>query len=343
MKRPAQRQIQRFLLASASALAVFAAAPQLAKAADFSEAAEVPAPPPPTSIWWVAVEGSFTLWNPLNLWWGIQDEAIAGIVCDPTSPSDCEPEQSQFRTDPLRLRGWGGALELGVKPAGTGFDLVLRGRYDRTNIRHISGTWGYYGGDDPDGGEADYQEHHIAVDFEVGRELGVGNMRVFGGARFAHFDGHTAFSTYQYETDHADEPIDFGGDQTRTGTIERTFWGIGPRIEINGSLPLGGGAVGIDFGASVAALFGERNTTVSYKLSNLDFGSSSTTFAIVPNVEASAALAFMPSAHSKLAIGYRVDAYWNVMDIGLPNVEDGPNKQNRIIHGPFAKWTVSFN
>ena len=265
-----------FLFASVSALAVMTALPMVADAAGKNA---------PAGEWSLSVEGDYVSLNSLNLWWGVQDEAISGKLC---AAGYCEYNYVN-NVGPLKLHGWGGAAELDWKPAGMELDFLVRGRYSRTNKKNISETWNY-GTDDgyspsyPDGGTASYTETHTTVDFEVGHDLGIGgvDLRIFGGARYARFSGQNSFSTYQYEDD----------AQYADGKMKRTFTGLGPRIGFNGSMPFGDSMLGIDFGASAAALFGDRATTISFTKYELDIPKpeGSSKFVVIPNAEASAAL-----------------------------------------------------
>jgi hypothetical protein len=332
-----QRQMTRLLATSVAVGAMLTMMPAAAVAADVVDTSQ-PAP----ARWQVSVEGGYSSWNPLDLWWAVQDEAILGTVCDPTS-SGCESQG----LDALKLHGWSGAVELDYRPENSGYDLLIRGRYDVTNSKDIAQTFGFYsdGASQPDGGTATYQETHTGLDFEVGHDVGIGgigNVRLFAGARYARFHGQSSFSTYQYESDWNSD----GGtraDQHAVGEINRTFTGIGPRIGFNGSLPISG-IFGLDYAASGALLFGDRATTVSFSTYELQGvkPEGSSKLVMVPNLEASAALTVRPFDNTKLSLGYRIDAYYGVMDTGLPGVEDGPNKQNRVIQGPFAKLTMDF-
>ena len=324
----------RLIFGTVSGLTLAAVMPGAADAADVQM--------PPPSTFSVSVEGGLSNWDPLNLWWATQDEAIAGVVCDPTVADSCETQGK----DPLYIKGWSGAAEFDWRPQGMGLDFLVRGRYDVSNTTHIAETWrnnGIY--ILPDGGTADYNENHVGLDFEVGHDLGLGSMnaRVFGGVRFARFKGNSSFATYQYESDWSGDGGEKAG-QNAVGNIDRTFTGIGPRIGLNATLPFGDGGFGIDFAGSGALLLGDRVTTVSYSTYELQGvkPEGSTQFVVVPNLEASAALFFKPTSNSKFSVGYRYDRYFGVMDTGLPGVEDGPNKQDRTIQGPFAKIMFDF-
>jgi hypothetical protein len=61
---------------------------------------------------------------------------------------------------------------------------------------------------------------------------------------------------------------------------------------------------------------------------------------VVPNVEAFAAMSWQLSdIPGRFTAGYRVDVYFNVIDGGI----DEPDSIDRIIHGPFARFTIEFD
>lgn len=56
------------------------------------------------------------------------------------------------------------------------------------------------------------------------------------------------------------------------------------------------------------------------------------------NLEANAAVSWLVTDNAKVALGYRVDAYFDVYDMSGPF--DDRDQGDRIIHGPFIKLTV---
>ena len=325
-----RRRVRQLLLASTAAMLVGAS--QAASAGGGGAISPVG--------WRYTIEGDYVMWSPnTDLAWGTQDEA---------------------RTDGLRSRGWGGAFSVGWHPEDMGpWDFVLGGRFEQSNRKSVSGTWS--GDDFPtnDGGDANFRERHIAVDFEVGREIGIGNwgmqgadLRVHGGVRFAQFNSQTNFRTHEAEIETTPTGTESCVPTTpclAVGKIERRFSGAGPRFGWNFSTPIGdggGGPFGIDFNGAAAALFGERVTEWRFSTfesvkekPNLD----SAKFTIVPDVEASLALTWRLSPNSKLALGYRVDAAWNTTDFGWPGSEDFSGDSNRVTHGAFISWTQHLN
>jgi hypothetical protein len=235
------------------------------------------------------------------------------------------PDNSSLNVDPEK--GWGGAVEFGIQQYGSPWSAVARVRYGRSN-KESSTYSGFYG---PDTDQ--YEESHAIVDLEIGRDVGLGSMgggdataRIHGGVRFAHFDG-----------DQSGSYSSFYGSSSNSS--EHTFSGIGPRVGIDANIPFADN-VSADLRASGAVLFGTRKVEGTYSgfysagsFSRRDSG------VVVPNVEASAAVSYLFGEHAKLSVGYRVDQYWNVLDMnGSPG--GGSRESDRTIHGPFLRVTI---
>jgi outer membrane protein OmpA-like peptidoglycan-associated protein len=337
MKRPADA-IARSLRISASVVALMVAAPGVANAQPGG--------------WWLGLEGDYEFWQPAHFeQLALQDESFSDLK--------------------VPRNGWGGAVELGWKPDDSPWDLVIRGRYDVSGGKSFSGTWsGSFSPTTPDGGSAHYGENHLGFDFEVGREVGLGDdpdshFRLFGGIRIAKFDGHSKFSTHSLEAyysassnfpdgveggcypgnTHTGYPgFGLAVPCTAKGSIHHSFIGAGPRIGFNGTWGLAPGW-GIDYMAAAAALFGERSTHLhlssftSFKDAPL---ADRAKMVVVPNVEGSLALAWDFDEMCRFSLGYRADAYFGVVPRGVPGQDSERNSTNRFIHGPFLKAVFFF-
>jgi hypothetical protein len=195
------------------------------------------------------------------------------------------------------------------------------------------------------GSQASHVEQHGIVDFAVGRDVGLGTFGLPGatstitaGVRIAHFQADTdiAYSVGIY----------YSGIPYATsapGKIKRHFTGAGPRLAWNGSAPLPQNpAFSFDWGVAGAILFGRQEADFSFSSPG---GYVTSAYArkktvVVPNVEAFAALSWqLPEVPARLTAGYRVDAYFNVIDGGLEEADS----VDRIIHGPFARFTISLD
>ena len=188
---------------------------------------------------------------------------------------------------------------------------------------------------------ASTKERLTFIDFEVGRDIGVGDsdarFRLFAGLRFARYRGreNVAGRTYFYSSGIS---IFFS---SFTGTGTHRFTGIGPRIGFNSLTPISE-SLALRLDAAGALLFGKRKTsssTVAYYYST--FYSSSTRRSkstVVPNLSVFAGLAWtpytMPNMH--VSVGYAVDAYF-----GITETMAG-SKADRIIHGPRLSIRFDF-
>jgi len=218
-------------------------------------------------------------------------------------------------------------------------------RYGRSNSAEDSFRYGY-----PSfytGARATHQEQHAIVDFAVGRDVGLGlfgnrdgTSMLSAGVRIAHFSADTdsALTAGGYIS----SPPGYSAISTPSGRIKRSFTGIGPRVAWNGSVPIERNpAFSFDWGVAGALLFGRQKSEFSMIYS----GYAVPTYArkksvVVPNVEAFAALSWqLPDVPGRFTAGYRVDAYFNVIDGGF----DEPDSIDCIIHGPFARFTIEFD
>ena len=63
----------------------------------------------------------------------------------------------------------------------------------------------------------------------------------------------------------------------------------------------------------------------------------------MPNVEASVALTYLLGQNAAISLGYKAEQFWNIM----PTFDTGDfskfDKDDRLIHGPFLKLTITGN
>ncbi|MFZ5675800.1 MAG: Lpg1974 family pore-forming outer membrane protein [Pseudomonadota bacterium] len=123
--------------------------------------------------------------------------------------------------------------------------------------------------------------------------------------------------------------------------MKRTFDGIGPRLGFDATMPLAD-SFALDVGVAGALLFGKQKLKVSGSgliggdILPIDVERSKTV--TVPNLEASAALSWLVAENAKFSLGYRVDSYFGVYDVGATDSDH--DKGDRIMHGPFIKLTI---
>ncbi|MBI1260336.1 MAG: hypothetical protein GC184_01290 [Rhizobiales bacterium] len=191
--------------------------------------------------------------------------------------------------------------------------------------------------------DATERSTHFVVDFEVGKDIGIGlfgsgTTTLGGGLRYAHFDSETrgTFATSE--------------KYTNAGSFNLSRYSdlAGPRFFARSTSPFNGmmGREGFSLGlsAGVGVLFGEQSAendvtvTSGSIVSHRPFSRSK--HVAVPVLDGSAQLNWdMPHAPLKLMAGYRYDAAYGAVDAGYLDAD----RQNSVQHGPFLGIVWSFN
>ncbi|HEY4126191.1 MAG TPA: hypothetical protein VGM36_16320 [Rhizomicrobium sp.] len=219
-----------------------------------------------------------------------------------------------------------------------------------------------------------YHESHTIVDFQAGKDIGLGLFGHNGvstvslGVRVAQFSSKASVKV----NSDPDDVFDLGY-LTGLGSLplgahnhayhgqsesERSFTGVGPSIEWDGSAAVLGsperGEVTFDWGANAAILFGRQKANVHEKTTpyylKTFFGNGALTTGdptlrtsirsrsvVVPNLGGFAGLS-MKFPNAKVGFGYRVDYFFGAMDQG----GDARHTADMIFHGPFASISIGF-
>lgn len=262
-----------------------------------------------------------------------------------TSPEEVEKQASA---------SWDGEAKLSFQPEGSEWTISAGIRYGKsgrnqylgqiTNHKYSARYWAYQNI------TSQRSEKHEIVDFQVGRDVGLGlnaSSKVNFGVRFAQFSSRAnAFFDSR--------PQNFNyyvGTYTRfNATIDakRSFSGIGPSVSWNGTAAIAGntsdGEIDIDWGVNAALLFGRQKvrgfhntTTVVYPSAypappmhhtvSLNRGRQ----VAVPNLGGFAGASWrLPNA--KLSFGYKADFFFGAVDGGI----DAAKRVSIGFHGPFA-------
>jgi hypothetical protein len=235
--------------------------------------------------------------------------------------------------------------------------------YGRTHDHHASryGSFSEEFSNKYFGGNASNKVSHTLIDFQVGRDFGIGMFGENGssvlsiGARYAKFSDrtHVAFQSSKYLPEEGG-PHTFGG----AGRINRGFTGLGPRLSWEASLPLGDQTTGgftVDWGVDFAILFGR--STASDHFSNYARTIGTTTYStnnghrnhdhIVPNFDAHLGMSYHFDGGAHVSFGYMFEKFGNVLDGGAPEAPEGDGFYNyrqtdRISYGPYVKLGYDF-
>jgi hypothetical protein len=219
-------------------------------------------------------------------------------------------------------------------------------------------------------------ESHVVLDFQAGRDVGVGMFGQNGssifsvGVRFAQFgsQSQTAFKSdpdghplFEYIGPYAFPAGALYHFNVATAATTRSFHGFGPSISWNASASLAGNPddmeIAVDWGVNAAVLFGRQKATVHHQTtaqfhsglySRGTYGIFRTTlYRHAPPDQARSRSVIVPNIGgfaglsfrydaAKVSFGYRADFFFGAMDGGI----DTRQSKDRNFFGPFA--TLSF-
>ncbi len=203
-------------------------------------------------------------------------------------------------------------------------------------------------------------ESHAILDFQVGKDVGLGLFGKGGtsvaslGVRFAQFTSEADFTL------HARPDLTFPGKYQKyfhtfsvAAQSARSFHGMGPSLAWNGSAELFGnredGGLTIDWGANAALLFGRQKASVQHQTIARTYkmkygyrplyqhtgGHNQARSVIVPNIGGSAGISYRFEA-AALSLGYRADLFLGAVDAGIDA------RQSKLLgfYGPFATISI---
>lgn len=339
------RQYRAILLAGASTLVLAATNPATVLASDLPPrpAYLTKAPPPVRDRWTGWVEGGAAYLD--------GDPGVAGLN-DP--PFDVFPHRW----------GWEAAAGVDYRFGATGWSVSAQFRYGGNGSASASNnpigiflTGPFTTTPLPAVGtnSATRKEHRWVADFMVGRDLGLGQAmpnEVKFGVRVAQIRATTSGSaswsnvlpTCAVATSYCNlHRVDY--NQTNE------FLGVGPRIELDGSIPLAGGW-SFKYMGGAAALYGRRKasqtiaiTDTSPTFTTLVFGSggpiaaASSNKGFVFNADAMAGLSYAITPSAALMVSYRFDGYWKALR-GFDATGSVTNL-DRFYHGPMLRLTIT--
>lgn len=199
-----------------------------------------------------------------------------------------------------------------------------------------------------------HKETHWLADLALGRDvIGSGNdaMQFKFGTRIAELRAMTTLHTTASETIPGNFLLSVDGNISQ----ESKFLGAGPRIGVEGTVPMGRGWT-FDYLGDVAALFGTQNFQRITSFDNIvqipNLGLLTPTppvvdtaqkFATVFNGDVQVGVSYWMSQYMKASLSYRLDAYFNAYT-GIDAKNDPKNLQqiNRYTHGPRLAVSAQF-
>jgi hypothetical protein len=202
-------------------------------------------------------------------------------------------------------------------------------------------------------GTAEIKDQHWLIDFAVGRDyqLGSGQVQAKIGIRIADIKVKITGSGTVSGSD--TPPPGFGSPITGIfAFIQRSrFLGVGPRVGVDGSVPLNGGWT-FDYVGGVAVLFGDRkldststmtlvlNPGGGQQVGTVNTAFSDSSFGAVFNLDAQAGFSYWFTRNFKMTASFRFDGYWNALR--TVNTDGAIVNENRFYYGPMLRATLVF-
>lgn len=318
-------------------------------------------------------------WGPLPSIYGFGTQVDPGFA-DPFAPVHPLAAQSPPH------QAFGGEAKLSFQPDGSDWIFAASMRYGRaTGHKSVQRnvTVHQFLPDDKyteslalfDDARGDYTESHAVLDFQVGRDVGLGlfgrhaSSQLNFGVRFAQLatksavrvDAIPSVVAYRHDifTGYTKYSLRFQS-YTMRAQSERSFHGIGPSLSWNGSAPLIGDPsdidLALDWGVNGALLFGRQKAEVTHhtvhhdrlmfhkaqsydqdllRYDNYASPPARSKAVTVPNIGAFAGMS-VNFPNAKVSLGYRADFFFGAMDAGI----DARRAADMSFHGPFAKISV---
>jgi iron complex outermembrane recepter protein len=223
---------------------------------------------------------------------------------------------------------------------------------------------------------AQNSEHHLILDFQAGKDVGLGmfdrkdgSSTLSLGVRFAQFGSKSNIALksdpdwkFQYRYfSFLQKSLAVGSNyHSNAASIraDRSFHGVGPSISWNGSAPLAGSSgnaeIAFDWGLNAALLFGRQRAKVHHESTvqyhNYKYYGSHLRKTIGTPVNTNhtrSRSVTVPNvggfaglsfryADAKLSFGYRGDFFFSAIDGGI----DARKNYDRSFYGPFASISV---
>jgi hypothetical protein len=211
---------------------------------------------------------------------------------------------------------------------------------------------------------ASTRETHWLADLAVGRDvLGQGKdaMQLKFGVRMVEFDASLSQPSSVTQSVTYNPPRNNGtatvfNSLSSTLQQQSSFFGVGPRVGVEGAVPLQGGW-SLDYLGDAAVLFGNRKFTQSTDGIVTGFtngvqtllqpvgllSAPDRTFATVFNADIQVGVSYWLTQNVKVSASYRLDAYFGA--ISATDSQQDPTKLHavdRYIHGPHLGVSATF-
>lgn len=193
------------------------------------------------------------------------------------------------------------------------------------------------------------ETENFLLDFEVGKDFGIGEggvITAFGGLRIGWIDRNAS--------NELDITLGIPAPPIPVITLQRDddFFGMGPRVGMRASYPLGDGFA-IEGGASASLLYGRQESSIGVAVLGYSYDIFSTDEnRLSMGLDGELGVSYLLDETFKITMGYRVDAQFSALNnqllpegaLGgsLPGFLYGEEKANMLSHGAFLRGSFSF-
>jgi outer membrane protein OmpA-like peptidoglycan-associated protein len=262
-----------------------------------------------------------------------------------TTPLAISTSGAKARAD----KGWGGKAMLGYRFHGN-WDVGLG--FAANWLKGKESGNGFIATEGPETGVFTSNNEKVKLryqvaDFEAGYNWKMGqntDMRLFGGLRMAHFN--------QRATASLNGTTSISGYSHAGGRRKSTFWGIGPRLGLNGQVGLGNSGFNVFGSLSGAMLYGRYKDEHSVVATGLATPTGVSyndrrKHKWVPNAEGEIGVGYNFNTNGGtdlgLQLGYRAEKWWNVSsDADVLSPTPASHSSDQFMHGPFVRLVATF-
>jgi hypothetical protein len=342
-KNTRQYRIRWQLLATVSAIALLGSGTNEALAADNDR--------PPL---WIEVDGQFSQQQT-----GQEAFLPPFMLASPFNGAS----QTEMEQGPPKI--WDRGAKISFQPDGSDWILSLGIRYGKSNRNEVrdghptTANFTKYSGKHYTAYQnfaAQSSEGHTILDFQVGKDVGLGRFGSDGssvisaGIRIAQFNArsHVVVKSQPTNTNAYNPYNKFYA----SFADKRKFSGIGPSLSWDASANLTGnlsvGSITVDWGVNGAVLFGRQSMAAQHQTSvqhwnyfhrtagyHYSASPSRRKSVTVPNLGGFAGVSWR-YADAKISFGYRADMFFGAIDGGI----DARKSEDRGFYGPFAGISV---
>jgi Legionella pneumophila major outer membrane protein precursor len=191
----------------------------------------------------------------------------------------------------------------------------------------------------------DSRADYYLADFDAGYAIKLGDrtdVKLSAGVQYGNFHVKrgVGFATGYYYAGGGRVP---GAPQIGISAVslDSKFWGVGPKLGIDGKYRLGRSGFSVIGGVSGSVLFGRlTNSTSTYYSYSSSESKGHTAYGLNADLGLAYQLPYV-AVDSSITLGFKVDQWWSIAQ--QPDIFTSEMKNVDVLdYGPFVNWTTHF-